>query len=309
MYIQFTNQEDVPTEKLNDTVETKESFTFAVFPDTQHYSQKFPEIHRSQTDWVKENAEFKNIKAVITLGDIVQKRDEVVEEWENASETYEVLDEIGIPYNVIPGNHDITKEGETKLFNQFFPPKRFIRNDWYGGHFGNNNRNNYIFIDTDDVDFILVSLEYCPPDNAVKWATEIFDQFSHKVGILATHAFLNEKGLHSTGCMETQKGEKNTGENLWEKIVVPSENIQMVMNGHFHHKQGGVYKTQKVGDRTVHQLMSNYQDFPNGGNGYLRIMEFFVEDNKVDVKTYSPYIDEYLDNEASEFSFELNLTN
>ena len=31
------------------------NFIFTVFPDTQFYSQKFPEIHRAQTDWVKEN--------------------------------------------------------------------------------------------------------------------------------------------------------------------------------------------------------------------------------------------------------------
>ena len=42
---------------------------------------------------------------------------------------------------------------------------------------------------------------------------------------------------------------------------------------------------------TIHILMADYQDFPNGGNGYLRILRFSPADDKIYATTYSPYLD------------------
>jgi hypothetical protein len=38
----------------------------------------------------------------------------------------------------------------------------------------------------------------------------------------------------------------------------------------------------------VHQILADYQDDPNGGDGWLRMMTFRPELNQVDVITYSP---------------------
>jgi hypothetical protein len=51
----------------------------------------------------------------------------------------------------------------------------------------------------------------------------------------------------------------------------------------------------------VYQLLSDYQDWPSGGNGYLRIMEFVPSENKIYVKTYSPYLDQYDNDSANQF--------
>lgn len=42
---------------------------------------------------------------------------------------------------------------------------------------------------------------------------------------------------------------------------------------------------------TVHTLLADYQARTNGGNGWLRILEFVPPENKINVKTYSPWLD------------------
>ena len=50
-------------------------FTIIVLPDTQHYSDQFPEIYTSQTQWIAENKDDLNIVFVSHMGDIVQNND------------------------------------------------------------------------------------------------------------------------------------------------------------------------------------------------------------------------------------------
>ena len=52
----------------NDTNE----FSIIFLPDTQKYSEKYPEIFYSQTEWIKNNLSKMNIKFVIHAGDIVE---------------------------------------------------------------------------------------------------------------------------------------------------------------------------------------------------------------------------------------------
>ena len=305
-YIPNPGTESYTFDETNLDVKVPGDFSLIVLPDTQWYSWKHPEILMSQMNWIRDFHRELNTQAVITLGDIVQNRDDDEKEWQNATKAYDILDTTNLPYNVLPGNHDIGKDGATKFFNQYFPPERFDEKPWYGGNHDGTNRNNFITFEAEEIDFVLVSLEYCPPDEAVFWARGIFEEHSDKIGILATHAYLNAAGVRSEECKRSARRGTNAGVNMWEKIVKPSENVQIVMNGHFHAKQGGTYLTSEVGDRTVHQIMSNYQDFKNGGNGFLRIMSFFVEDETVRVKAYSPFVEEFLTDEVNNFEFEID---
>src|SRR4249919_2658117 len=47
------------------------AFTIAVLPDTQFYSERFPETYQAQTKWIVENRESYRIAYVLHLGDIV----------------------------------------------------------------------------------------------------------------------------------------------------------------------------------------------------------------------------------------------
>ena len=84
----------------------------------------------------------------------------------------------------------------------------------------------------------------------------------------------------------------NNGQQLWDKFVQPSSNIDIVLSGHF---TGEGYK-KGINDhgKSVHQILFDAQAMGgggrsgNGGDGWLRILEFFPDDATVKVRTFSP---------------------
>jgi hypothetical protein len=84
----------------------------------------------------------------------------------------------------------------------------------------------------------------------------------------------------------------NNGKQIWEKLVQPSTNIEMVLCGHI---SGEGYRTdQNKAGKPVHQILFDAQSmggghrYGNGGDGWLRILEFFPDGRTVKVKTFSP---------------------
>ena len=60
------------------------------------------------------------------------------------------------------------------------------------------------------------------------------------------------------------------------------------------------------GDR-VFQVLGDYQRYENGGNGWLQVLTFYPDENRIDVKTYSPWLDEYRSEPESECSFDYDM--
>ena len=75
--------------------------------------------------------------------------------------------------------------------------------------------------------------------------------------------------------------------------------MSLVFNGHFI----GQSRITGIGNEgnLVHQMLSNYQDMPEGGQGYLRLVECDPSNRTISVKTYSPYLDTYIKDEKNEF--------
>jgi hypothetical protein len=84
------------------------------------------------------------------------------------------------------------------------------------------------------------------------------------------------------------------------QLIEPSPQIFLVLCGHYHGESHITKKTQAP--QPVHVVLQDYQDGPNGGDGWLRIFTFRPEANKVDVQTYSPSLKEYKTGPSSEFS-------
>ena len=96
----------------------------------------------------------------------------------------------------------------------------------------------------------------------------------------------------------------------------------MVLNGHYHDSErsnttetsdSGEYhqvSTNKAGSK-VYEMLANYQDYDNGGDGWLRIIRFEPGGganglDRIMVRTYSPWRDDYQPGSASNFSFDLD---
>ncbi len=129
-------------------------FSMVVLPDTQYYSQKWPDPFFAQTNWIKQNREKENIVFVMHVGDLVQNHSRQPSEWKVADEAMAVLDGV-VPYGIAIGNHDYDgKEGlhATTYLRHFDPEKRFKGQPGYGGA-SPNRLNSCHLVSAGGVDF------------------------------------------------------------------------------------------------------------------------------------------------------------
>jgi hypothetical protein len=57
---------------------------------------------------------------------------------------------------------------------------------------------------------------------------------------------------------------------------------------------------------TVHQVLVDYQNSPNGGNGWLRLLQFLPDGRTVQVRDYTPLLNETSTDPACVFEFKLD---
>jgi hypothetical protein len=300
------------------------AFTMILLGDPQGYTKydiNFP-VFDLCTAWISDNIEHLNIKAVLCTGDLVEQNENIVrnrkmlnqtskEMWESASRAFLRLDN-KVPYIISCGNHDygyVSAENGMTHFPDYFP---FERNtawreicvDALPNRNGIPSLENaaFEFHDRTWGDILVITSEFHPRDEVLEWAkkTVSSDKYKkHKV-IFMTHSYL-------TGGMNSQRIEKegykispgNNGKDIWEKLIRPSTNIQLVICGHTGNGNGNFadnvsYRTDKNdAEKVVHQMMFNVQTLGggyegNGGDGWLRILEFMPDGKTIKIRTYSP---------------------
>ena len=160
---------------------SQDNFTIIVLPDTQLLFTDLPVIYESQTQWIVDNKDALNIVYVSHLGDIVNYWDDQYQ-WDNAETAMMLLEDPvttglpdGIPYGVLPGNHD----QPTTLYNQYFGINRFQGRSYYGGNYPpGSNDNNFILFSTAEIDFIVINIEGFPNSDALDWADARLKEYS-----------------------------------------------------------------------------------------------------------------------------------
>ena len=279
-------------------------FSIIVLPDTQKYSKDFPLVFSAQTQWIADNADGLNIVFVSQEGDIVDNWDST-EQWENADAAMRLLDG-KVPYAVLPGNHDFSKQGDSSNYNKYFPVSRFDSFAWYGGsHPPGENDNSFQLFSASGIDFIALHLKYCPSADTIEWANNVLRTHSERRAIIVTHAYLGldaEREVHSYNESNCGTGSNNT-QYIWDELVYPNENVFLFLCGHVHGETRRVDKN--AAGKPVYQLLADYQSGENGGNGWLRILEFSPAQNKIFVKTFSPYLNEFETDYDSQFELPL----
>ena len=280
----------------------EKSFTVVLLPDTQNYSEKYPDTYVAQTLWIRKRVKEDNVKFAIHLGDIVQTSTKKPE-WENANRAMQLLDGV-VPYSVAPGNHDmVVKDRNTTLYNQYFSPARFKDRKWYGGHMGKTNDNNYCFFEACGMKFMVINLEFAPRDEALEWAAGVAKRHPDHRVIVATHCYMRPNG-RDTGCATSYRVAGNSGEQMWQKFIRKQPNIFLVVSGHVL-GVGLQTSTNDAGGKVL-EMLTDYQGLPNGGDGWLRSLQFVPAENKIHVKTYSPLLDQHNENPKESFSLDYN---
>lgn len=292
----------------------RKNFSIVPVPDTQHYTGQVNggliNTFKAQTHWITNQKDALNIKYVSHLGDIVQNGDNNGNdiEWRRADTAIRTIENPvstqlthGIPYGLNVGNHDQSPDGNangtTTFYNSYFGSNRYAGRDYYGGHYGTNNDNNYQLFSASGLDFLVVNLEFDPLANpdVLTWADGVLKANPTRRAIIASHYILNPNGTFGA-----------QGQAIYDKLKV-NANLFLMLCGH-RNPNGEARRTDTFNGNTVHTILSDYQDRPNGGDGWLRFMEFLPSQNKIAVATYSPTLNRFENDENSRFILDYDMS-
>ena len=240
------------------------------------------------------------------------------QQWEAVSRALSRLDN-RLPYVVAQGNHDIghiTATDRHTIMPEIIHPERNILfekhlvatcENWQGVHTMENSA--YEFEDKAWGKMLVITFEFAPRDEAIEWAKKLTtsEQYKNHKVIILVHSWLDTDGTRRAKEGYTLSP-CNWPEAVWQKLVYPSKNICMVLCGHTGDdpdiKVGDVkgtnyqpttsYRVDKAADgRDIPQMMFNSQQGDgdwngNGGDCWLRILEFKPDGKTIGVRTFSP---------------------
>jgi hypothetical protein len=290
---------------LTTAATAQSDFTVVLLPDTQNYSESFPNVFNRQTQWIAANASTLNIQLVLGLGDVVRTSSQAYE-WQNADAAVRVLENAGIPTFIAIGNHDYDNvlTRSARSFNQYFGPSRYQGKPWYRGQYPSaSNENFYGQVTLGGETYVVLVLEYVPRTAALNWAKSVLDANAGKKVLVVEHSFMNSDGTRVDVCDTGDMNSDNNGEALWMSLLRNYGNIVMIVSGHV--TTGGGHSRRVdlgVKGNIVRQMLSDYEDYQNGGSGYLRILKFHPSTGKINVSTYSPYLNSSLTGALDQFT-------
>lgn len=297
------------------------SWSLVLIPDPQTY-MKFERnlgTFHTMISWIKENKDSLNTQFVLCTGDLVEQNDLLnpdgkqanqnsKQQWTNVSSAFHRLNGL-VPYVLATGNHDyghVSAEYRSTQYDKYFSSDQNPLNGAAIREVGPNLNGAstavnavYEFKTPHQQKFLVMVLEFAPRNEVVEWAKKTVDQpkyADHNV-ILLTHVYLdrNSKPINSQGY---KIEDVNYGEALFEKLVKPSKNIRMVFSGHIGAPDDwdghlGFREDKNAAGKSVAQMTFNAQAMGggwhgNGGDGWLRYLEFLPDGKTVKVKTFSP---------------------
>lgn len=303
------------------------SWSMVVVPDPQGYTKfkRNQPLLDLMINWIDDNRDRLNIGLVLCTGDLVEQNyitelprengDQLsTAQWQCVSSAFGRLDG-KLPYLLCTGNHDYgtsATENRYSQFNSYFPPDRNPLNRQILVEMATNGQGVrtlenacYEFKPPFGAPMLIFSLEYAPRQAVVEWVRELAarPQYRKHMGVVLTHSYMRS-GLRGNQRIVSEDyppgfGDYTLGETLWQQLVKPASNIRMVFCGHIidvasHAGHVGFRTDLNVGGSKVHQMLFNAQNEGgnwkgNGGDGWLRILEFLPDGKTVKVRTFSPF--------------------
>jgi hypothetical protein len=322
-----------------------ERFMIVALPDTQNYlcsrcpesaNKWHPATFRAQTQWIVDNKDQLNIAFVTHLGDIIETADHRIE-WEEADKAMRTLDG-KITYSVAIGDHEYFPEEyrdpsipmNTTYFKEFFGANRYQGYSWYLGTPSDplsKDLSHAQLFSAGGRQFLHIALEWEAPDEALNWAADIIQQHPGVPTIISTHAYVSNRKERRENWKESKLADgspdprANSAEDIYRKFIREHAQIFMVLNGHYHNYEKNLDINDDDGEwhqvstnrakSTIYEMLSNYQDFKNGGDGWLRTIEFIPAGganglDRIQMRTYSPTRNQFRTRPLSQFYFDLS---
>lgn len=304
------------------------SWTLAILPDTQWYSyaDEYAPRFYSQTTFLRDHAADLDLKYVLHEGDVTELNQTA--QWDRSLTAMNYLNGV-VPYAMVTGNHDVGPNGSAanreSLFNSpaYFGPGSYYASQPSIGGFAEPGKtdSSWHTFSVGGQNWLILNLEWAPSDAVVSWANQVLDDHPNYRTMILTHAYMfSDNTRYDWAARGTSQyanphylwpywltgpdATVNDGEDLWNKLVKTHDNVDFVFSGHVLSPGTGYRSDLSDGGHVVHQMLANSQDDPNG-LGNMRLLEFKI-DGSVDVRTYSPYLDQYNQQYTQQFTLHLD---
>ena len=243
--------------------------------------------------------------------------------WESVSRSFGRIDGV-VPYVISPGNHDYGfkhSEDTHTFFPDYFTAERqgvTLLSHLVGEY---HNREGFASLENCATEYelpgwshkiLVITAEFSPSDGMLKWAEKMCLAHPDDYVVFLTHSYMkcagrcnNERYTQPESYGLCKNPDNNYGEQIWQKLINEVPNIRLVLCGHHAHsdfrKTGKDVYEDNMGWRIdknkagkdVGQMLFDGQTLGggwegNGGDGWLRIIEFLPDGKTVHFRTYSP---------------------
>lgn len=297
-----------------------ESNVLAFLPDTQSYTRYKNQVYEAQVDYLVEQEASLGLVWVGHVGDLVQNWEDptYASEWTFVKSQMDKLTDASINWALVPGNHDYAKDSRVStVLNSTFPLSGFQAMSTFEGSYDTKSDNTYHIVPIRGTDWLIMNLEYGPREDVVNWANTIIQNNSNKPCIVMTHALLvcqdvprlneflissdNHAPSNGYGLGSVPEGCSN-GIDMWDDLIYPNNNVKLVICGHDGDSTtGSALNIESHADGSpVYNVLSNFQYWSNYP-GYMLL--FRIDSSTISFTTYSPYLDEFSDDDLSKGSF------
>jgi hypothetical protein len=163
--------------------------------------------------------------------------------------------------------------------------------------------NSYHFFSAGGNNYTVLSLEYHPSDEILAWADEVLSHHKDHIAIILTNSYLHADPSNQTYQVQADTPYEHSiasiyvGWKIWDKLIVSHNNVTFVFCGHCNTVTDHLRDTGKI----AHEIAVSFDNRTWGKDGYMRLIEFLPDGVTVQVKTYSPYLDQYLTDEENQF--------
>ncbi|QNP94089.1 cell wall anchor domain protein [Corynebacterium wankanglinii] len=286
-------------------------FTLGVMPDTQFYARYGTEAagdifgdrygsnpYDAQTEFLAANHDKLGTQFVTHLGDVVDQPDDRAS-WDIADRAMKKLEDAGVNYSVLPGNHDLTMFSDNSAFNEYFPEERAKKNSTYMGRTsstgiyergtgdkysfpGQSVESEYHIFEAEGQKYLVLALGFRANDDTLDWAQDVIDAHPELPVILTAHEISGIGGDGSTYFTEEY------GQHLWDKLIRKNDQIFLTIAGH-HHGAGYHVEKNDAGHDVIN-ILQDYQMAYLGGNGLMGQLQFDLSHNQLEMVAYSPWV-------------------
>ncbi len=283
-------------------------FTIAVLSDTVNYTMGInggsPQTLDAMLAWIVANRAARNIAFVTHTGRIVQAdAGNADAAWSAAGAAFARLENPattglpwGVPFGLAAGDADFaaTQPG----FEQTFGVARFAGRPWFAaGGSSASAANSMQFFSAGGVDFAVVHLAYDPAlvagSATVNWLQGQLARYPKHEFIVVTHDLVDA----TPGAPFSLQG------SALYTALATANNAALLLGGD---AVGELRRTESNATRAIHAVSANFASRPNGGDGWMRLIEFSPVTGRIHVRTFSPTRGEFETDASSDFTLRWN---